>query len=602
MCVSITAVILNHHESKSSSSNSITNDRVLELEDHWDVVYESCLSSKTSSSSSSKCKEECQISKCCFLPSNRDDSCINTDNTKLTEICNNYYSTACYEHFETITVKSDDVKKRKIEKASSTIDEACSNGNIKTLKGFLQCTKECMQGSCCFTSNDDDNCAEENKDVCSGYSTCNNIHYKPQLQPDLFISTTSNIDDASNAQTTTEMELSSQVAQEEHHSISISLDDACKTNNNIKLCQDMCQVSSCCFTSNGCTNDSNIDCIDYQPCLILHQQQDNNAGVTSSTTNSMQSDNEEITISKACSSTNSNDLTLCKDMCLGANCCFDNSSDECKSFDTNMCSYFQPCSIVYENNINNNNNDKLLSDICSLSNISTSREGKELCEKKCYLASCCFEDSIELNCKKDNEEFCNDFKSCSILYDTFHHNNVDSSTSTIAMVPKPDANLNTNISPPSNTINQQTISSQSIPITTKISTKDYIDNVCALPSFNMNNDQQKLCQETCNHAKCCFDTNPLTTCSIIDEEFCYDYSSCSIVFTNPTPAPPKTTSNSALCDACSKENTSNYVGLQTCKQKFRIAECCFLNAYDSNYCGSNDADFCNELCPCHLLN
>ena len=87
-----------------------------------------------------------------------------------------------------------------------------------------------------------------------------------------------------------------------------------------------------------------------------------------------------------------------------------------------------------------------------------------------------------------------------------------------------------------------------------------------------------------------------------DEEFCHDCSSSSMALTNPKPAPTKTTSNSALHDACSKEKTSNYAGLQTRKQKCQIAECCFLNTNDSNYCGSNDADFCNEFYPCHVLN
>merc|ERR1712151_792495 len=174
----------------------------------------------------------------------------------------------------------DDVKKRTIEKASSTIDDTCNSGKINTLKGFLQCTKECIKGSCCFTSNDDDNCALEKKDVCAGYSACSNIQYIPQQQLELSLSTTANIDDASNSQTAAEIPPSPQVVQEEHHSVSISLDDACQNNNNMNLCQDMCQVASCCFTSNGCSNDSNLNCIDYQPCQILHQQQDNTAGVS----------------------------------------------------------------------------------------------------------------------------------------------------------------------------------------------------------------------------------------------------------------------------------------------------------------------------------
>merc|ERR1711862_720598 len=110
------------------------------------------------------------------------------------------------------------------------------------------------------------------------------------------------------------------------------------------------------------------------------------------------------------------------------------------------------------------------------------------------------------------------------------------------------------------------------------STKLYIDEICSQTSLYTPSGKQ-ICTEKCQHSKCCFSTNPTTNCKSYEKQFCYDYSSCSTIFTTTSP-----TTNSLLEDICSYDNFDK----ESCELKCNIAKCCFVNNMDTDYCGYSD--------------
>merc|ERR1711920_101827 len=104
------------------------------------------------------------------------------------------------------------------------------------------------------------------------------------------------------------------------------------------------------------------------------------------------------------------------------------------------------------------------------------------------------------------------------------------------------------------------------------------------------------CQQKCHHTECCFDTNAITNCATLDEEFCKEHEPCKILHDNSS-----TASANSVDEACSLNNVQNSIqGRENCENKCYIAKCCFDLDPNKN-CAKDDVEFCQEFQACQIL-
>ena len=123
--------------------------------------------------------------------------------------------------------------------APSNIEEICSDANIATQSGFLECQASCNPGSCCLLTDPKDflplqkkPCWSTHEDICAYYSSCQSL-----------------------------------VGLDNKHGSPVDLVNLKCTTHNLKYaegkedCEQICQTRSCCFAESknkNCREDNEV--------------------------------------------------------------------------------------------------------------------------------------------------------------------------------------------------------------------------------------------------------------------------------------------------------------------------------------------------------
>lgn len=222
------------------------------------------------------------------------------------------------------------------------------------------------------------------------------------------------------------------------------ISDACEDNGfepialpgQLSVCEQFCQNSQCCF-NHYCVPPAGIDCLDYSPCFILYNEEDQgttdntktdatsaNSAARNSTTNTNQSTGLALQIQQTCDS-NAIEPTrsLCPTLCAPGACCFEPHL-ACSAVN---CDLYAAChDALYSNyvdSISSSSGSSAMSgthttegevlDACN-NHSNSNGVSSSLCEQICQEGSCCFQGtSRSAQC---SDTFCRTYSACQVVF------------------------------------------------------------------------------------------------------------------------------------------------------------------------------------------
>lgn len=347
------------------------------------------------------CEKKCKEAKCCMQ--SFDSSCFLEQEDVCTE----------YSPCGTIHTNFDANTKDHlllVAPAPKNIGALCSDANIATQDGFLDCQAACNPGLCCLptTVSKDDSSAPERKlcslshaDVCEHYSPCKALdgvskNYGSPLELVNIKCTPHNL----------------------------------KFSEGIEDCGNICKTRSCCFTDSkkaNCREDNEVWCNEFAACEQLPSLSTYVDGSSSASTEFLEessSNTGTVTVDscKNMISLNNKYKNACTTICHEASCCF-SDTDECEGhIDCEYYEKFCPKVFEYNNNIPNIGGNGGMNDSKNPSPVEVANachslatiSQKEQCEDKCANFRCCFQNNYDpISCH--SKSICDQYSICEEL-------------------------------------------------------------------------------------------------------------------------------------------------------------------------------------------
>lgn len=362
------------------------------------------------------------------------------------------------------------------------LEDTCSAENIATLEGIRDCTAFCEHHLCCFNTLASENCSKEFESQCEAYDSCRILVDGPPTDSSKGVATSGSGTGAaggtSSSGGTASTSLSPvQIRTFKKDCMQFNLRDnwdLCKDH-----CAPM---ACCFTRQNSCYNERTLECEEYYICEEFYlddggedggkdygtnhdvdglqpafsTQQDNNWYEGSQQKHEMNNNSYnkgtlpqsdiETAVAAVCGlgADNPSDdswVTACHALCSNYLCCFsaEGTQSNCRdSYGDEVCNAYQGCYVLTsseidepvtedyggdEGNEHDSNNDAKQQAEVTAVNESCIYKAKrdpwlaEKCRKACDARSCCFAEDPG-NCSAMNQDWCDEFEHCNILYGT----------------------------------------------------------------------------------------------------------------------------------------------------------------------------------------
>lgn len=463
-----------------------------------------------------------------------------------------------------------------VPKAPVEMESVCSiNSNDGTVSNQIECQRFCSLGMCCLTQGAN-NCFVSNYDTCPDYQVCTilEVGKSPGSLGETLIPAPKNINQYCSEKSISrdggqacevlctpalccigeDGDCSSQKQSCDTyricHNVWLSdekgsstlpspIDTICRSyppsgedidednRGKASLCETACRGALCCFTGE-CLERNAVACTQYKDC-------------PTSLVGELRSQQEDIPepqqpLKTLCSNANlksAEGLAECIKECSAGACCFKSGSEyNCYAKNEETCMQYQPCF-----NVPDLVATPVLLDpvefLCSPDKVAT-EEGRATCTDVCQAAGCCLAEGVD-NCYEFFEEFCDQYRFCSILIDV------------------PEAPT------------------------------DLFDICCTGDS------PSSKCQAMCKKASCCFDQGP-GSCLPFNEITCESYNICHDKLDPKSPHE----SLSPIAAVCSPFNLQSISGRLGCRQECEPARCCISEEMN---CAKDNRDLCDLYIP-----
>eukprot|EP00547_Thalassionema_nitzschioides_P004606 CAMPEP_0194210208 /NCGR_PEP_ID=MMETSP0156-20130528/8086_1 /TAXON_ID=33649 /ORGANISM="Thalassionema nitzschioides, Strain L26-B" /LENGTH=1226 /DNA_ID=CAMNT_0038937527 /DNA_START=34 /DNA_END=3714 /DNA_ORIENTATION=+ len=419
-----------------------------------------------------------------------------------------------------LNVSEDNRSNITLQPPPSNLSNICAIEKFSNDEGTTECYNICSQANCCTTNVA--NCYEFNTEVCNLYADCLNL---------LIIESSM----ALNLPTKTPA-ADSESFQPPPSDLSI----LCSSDDDLfsPECFSVCEKASCCLDSeNSCKYQNPEWCFLYSPCMVLENK---------------------TKVQRACST----EATLeCKLLCQEGSCCFPNQSNaiSCDS-NTEYCSYYQPCSLIFQDKSQGGvDGSNSLTEICDVKMLGNNTAEWKECNDACKEAWCCFFDPAHNESCRDSIDFCSEYGVCEVAFHAEEANN----TGALTEVPAIDA--------------------------------------CVPEKVESSNAAFLHCKLFCLEANCCFLPEDDVENCINDIPFCTRFAACDIVFkSNETPAPSAIQDENSIELFCNNVTVASMEGKATCLNLCRPGGCCFLGHTSEKSCHANEK-FCRDYEACAIL-
>jgi len=352
------------------------------------------------------------------------------------------------------------------------------------------------------------------------------------------------------------------------------------TSKGYKRCKKSCKEAACCMASHGssCFLEQQEVCMEYSPCATIHTNYDD-----STSDFNLVVPPAPLDLEKICADSNvaiQTGFLDCQAACNPGLCCLpttvsdptDNVPDikACWATHEDVCQHYTPCKALEGVAENHGSPVDLANLKCSVHNLKFA-EGVEDCGNICQTRSCCFADSKKMNCREDNEVWCNEFAACEHL------------------LTAPDFGSGTT----------DTSTSESDNVSTGGSAPTSMQETCT-DIASLDDTTQYTCTQICQPATCCF-YNDADCEKHIDCQF---YSFCENVTnflgggggSGPN-IDHHSSSPSDVQIACNDISTPS--GLDQCYFHCSDYRCCFKDDFDPISCHARG--ICNQYDPCEKL-
>ena len=430
------------------------------------------------------------------------------------------------------------------------------------------CIQECQERECCFRTTGY-NCYNDSTTWCDDYAICVNLPIWQSLNQQFQTNLTS-------SSTISDFKLKCSLYQ---------------SDNDLSECQKLCDERSCCFTVDGCLDESicheSFECINlpnfeevYNKAHGIKPIFTTNATMTTTKTE----DSSIIALNAACSATNidANGTNDCENLCKHRACCFvtddNNQSRNCADNQDlkAWCDEYSACQILVL--YSNSNIDTVTTESSSSTNIAITApdnsavtaavavnavneacssdviavSGKSLCQELCDDRACCFVKELALNCQDELRDWCLEYSACNVLM------HVAANTSAAA---------------------------------------NAVTSACSLDVLA---ESPTACQELCDDRACCF-AHGKFNCADELHDWCLEYSACNGLTTW------KNTNNSTSAsaapeveNACDASKIQDSVLASECTKLCSARSCCFADTGNDN-CYKLNSKWCDEYKACWNL-
>jgi len=478
--------------STSSSSDANIKENIQVVPKAAAEMESACsMNSNDSISNPAECQRHCSFGMCCLAHGGNNCFVRNHDT------CPDYQVCSVLE-----VGKSPGFLGETLIPAPKSIHQHCSEKMI-TKNGDQMCELLCTPALCCI--GDDGDCSSQ-KQACDTYRLCHNVWL-------------SSVKDSSALPSPIETICESYPLPggvvEEHNRGKAS------------LCETTCREASCCFTGE-CLERNAVACAQYKACP--------SSLVGELRTQQVDIPKPQQPLKTLCSNSNlktPEGLAECIKECSFGSCCFKGGGDyNCFAKNEETCRQYQPCF-----NVPDLVSSPVLQDpvefLCSPEKVATD-EGRAMCADVCQAAGCCLTEGVD-NCYEFYEEFCDQYRFCSILIDV------------------PEAPL------------------------------DLFDICCSGDS------PSSRCRSMCEKASCCFDDGP-GSCLPFNEITCESYNICHDKL---NPSSPHEAS-SPIAAVCSPFNLQSISGRIACRQECEPAQCCIS---EDRSCVNENQELCDLYVP-----
>lgn len=436
---------------------------------------------------------------------------------------------------------------KRIPVAPLGLKDLCSPSAL-SMGDTKQCEKACHPASCCLNDSvnkySDDNCYDENLEICMGYTYCENLLYHLE----------ENGIEPAWGKKTIGMPPASLRWDCELDDNGVYVDEA--------ACLKHCQPVSCCFEMTehlSCTHDNDAACAAYKPyCGQLPREGfvADFDGSIPPPPNSLAEFCSEDAIQES-----EDSYDMCVTFCSPALCCIGQgilaNCDDPNHYE--QCLQYAPyCKTVwpFSEGLAEDHGDlvKKFEIPSPLTSLCSDNGDKNDCLQACTFGSCCWADG-ENNCEDESGAICSEYHTCPNYEDV-----EDDPTS--YFVPDPP---------------------------------EPIEELCSISAV-MTDEGLSMCAGACEKASCCFDTRK-HNCAEELSEICELYHPCKYLPKEQQMI--KFDIRSPVDAVCAKENLFTSAGRELCATICEPANCCFENPPYS--CFEDNPGRCREYDACRAL-
>jgi len=387
-----------------------------------------------------------------------------------------------------------------------------------------RCIQECQERACCFRTTGY-NCYNDSTTWCDNYAICVNLPVWQSLNQQFET-------DLSNSSTISDFKLKCSLYE---------------SDNELSECQKLCNERSCCFTLDGCLDESichvSFECINLPNFEEVYNKAHGikpifTSNVTMTTTKTENS--SIIALNAACSSTNidANGTNDCENLCKHRACCFVTD---------------------YNNKSRNCADNQDLKAWCDTNNVATGSSssdavavrGKSLCQELCDDRACGFVKEFALNCADELRDWCLEYSACNILTPVAADTSAAANAVTVA---------------------------------------------CSLDVFA---DSPTACQELCAYRAYCF-AHGTFNCADSLYDWCLEYSACNGLTAWKTNNPTSNNAAPEVENACDASKMQDSVLLSECTKLCSARSCCFADIRNDN-CYKFNSKWCDKYKACWNL-